>query len=657
MEALISVDKTTLQNFQKASRLEWLETDGLGGYASSTVLGINTRRYHGLLIAPLAPPVERALLLAKIEETVTLGTSPYLLSANCYPDTVYPHGHRHLEVFRLDPWPIFTYRIGDTVLEKHCFMVHGSSTTVVAYHLKEALGPADVHLRLMVGFRNHHDLWGEVVSPVAEVAEEEGLVTIHPRGAMPKLYISHTGERIDGASFWYDQLTYPMEAARGFPSEEKLFSPAAVVGRLMPGGWMTLVASTSRAQEAPEDLMAQEKERRAALVAGTEVKPVQTLSNAASQFLVRRGDEGTSIMAGYHWFTDWGRDAMISLPGLALATGRPAVARSVLETYAGHIANGLLPNYFPDDGGPPSYDSVDAALWFLIACHRYLEATGDEVLLKSHLAEACRSILESYDAGTTLSIRKEADGLLAAGEPGSSLTWMDSRIGDVAVTPRHGKPVEVNALWYNALRIGCDFASRMGWAQEGRHWEALAEAVGQRFEEAFWNAEGGYCFDLLREGEKDDSIRPNQIFALSLPYPLMDETRQASVLAVVTAHLLTPVGLRTLSPYDHHYQGRHGTTVWEQDTAYHQGTVWAYLMGPYIDAYLTVHGDQPETRTHARRLLAPLVAHLREGCLGSVSELFDGDPPHSPQGCVAQAWSVAELLRILARLERPGGAP
>ncbi len=654
VESLVSIDKSTLQNFRKALSLEWLETDGLGGYASTTVLGINTRRYHGLLIAPSTPPVARELLLAKIEETVTIGTSPYLLSANCYPETVYPHGHRHLEMFRLEPWPISTYRLGDTVLDKHCFMVHGESTVVVAYHLREAVGPADMHLRLMVGFRNHHDLGAEEVHPVRNVSEEDGLLVIQPRGPMNPLFVAHNGERVDTASFWYNQLTYPMEAARGFPCEENLYSPTAVIGRLRPGGWLTLVASNKR--PGPVDLtalMTEEKERRAELVKASAPRPIQTLQHAASNFIVRRGDEGTSIMAGYPWFSDWGRDAMISLPGLALATGRPAAARSVLETFAGYIQDGLLPNYFPHDGGQPNYDSVDAALWFIVTADKYMAATEDHVFLKSCLGEACRSILKAYEAGTTAAIRMEDDGLLSAGWPGSSLTWMDSKVGDMVITSRHGKPVEVNALWYNALRIGSDFAKELGWTDDSKRWAELAERVKSSFEKEFWYETGGYCYDLILGHDKDASLRPNQIFALSLPWPLLDESRQASVLAVVTAHLLTPFGLRTLSPYDHSYRGRHGETLWEQDTAYHQGTVWAYLIGPYIDAYLAVHGDLPETRAHARRLLAPLVAHLREGCLGSISELFDGDPPHSPQGCIAQAWSVAEVLRVLDRLDKP----
>lgn len=654
VEPLISVDKTTLQTFHKALTLEWLETDGLGGYASSTVLGINTRRYHGLLIVASKPPVDRILLLAKLEETLTLGTTPYLLSANCYPDTVYPHGHRHLEMFRLDPWPVYTYRVGRALLEKHCFMVHGQPTVVVAYHLRDALVPADLHIRLTVGFRNHHDLGTSESSPVASVREEEGLLVVEPRPALPSLYVAHTADRTDSASFWYRQLNYPREAERGFPSEEDLYSPVALIGRLKPGGWLTLVASARRPETVDQPgLMASERERRSGLVEPSAPRPIKALTLAASQFVVRRGGEGTSVIAGYPWFADWGRDSMISLPGLALATGRAALARSVLETFTGFIENGLLPNYWPDDGGPPSYDNVDAALWFILTAQRYVEATGDEDFLKSRLAEACASIIKAYEGQAVPAVRLEEGGLISAGEAGSSLTWMDSKVGEVAATPRHGKPVEVNALWYNALRIGASFASRLGWSEESKRWSALADKVKRRFDEEFWFADGGYCYDLIRDHEKVAALRPNQIFALSLPHPLLDEARRASVLAVVTAHLLTPVGLRTLSPYDPRYSGRHGRTIWEQDSSYHQGTVWAYLMGPYIDAYLRVHGDVRETRAHARRLLAPLVAHLREVCLGSISELFDGDPPHSAQGCIAQAWSVAEVLRVLARLDEP----
>ncbi len=652
VKPLVTVDHTALRDFSRAITLEWLETDGMGGYASSTVLGINTRRYHGLLIAAATPPVDRLLLLAKIEETVSLGATPFLLSANCYPDTIYPHGHTHLDLFRLAPWPIFTYRMGEAYLDKHCFMVHGEPTTVVAYHLRQAEEPADIHLRLMVGFRGHHELRGEETSMETTIRQEDDIVVVEPPSGLHPLYVAHTGTKVDTSAFWYHQLTYPWETERGLADEEDLYSPLALIGRIEPGGWLTVVASARRPGSVDrEALMEAERERRSSLVRPGASQAVETLSHATSRFIVRRGAEGTNIIAGYPWFTDWGRDAMISLPGLALAAGRPTLARSLLETYAGLLADGLLPNYFPEDGGPPSYDSVDAALWFIVAAHRYMEATGDEVFLKDRLGEACRAILSAYEAGTASAIRMDVDGLLTAGGPGSHLTWMDGKVGDVVITPRHGKPVEVNALWYNALSIGAAFAERLGWSSDAERWAALAGRVRERFDEAFWYDDGGHCYDLVRGDERDVSIRPNQIFALSLPYPMLDEARRAGVLAVVTAHLLTPMGLRTLSPYNPRYKGRHGKTLWEQDAAYHQGTVWAYLMGPYIDAYLTVHGEGPNVRDHARRLLEPLLDHLQEACLGTVSELFDGDPPHAPQGCTAQAWSVAELLRVLTRLE------
>ncbi|MFQ5893915.1 MAG: glycogen debranching enzyme N-terminal domain-containing protein, partial [Nitrospinota bacterium] len=310
MEPLVTVDATTLQDFPRALSLEWLEADGVGGYASSTVLGINTRRYHGLLIAAARPPVERHLLVAKIEETITFGTSPFLLSANCYPDTVYPHGHRHLELFRLDPWPVFTYRLGEAVVEKHCFMVHGEPTTVVAYHLQEASGPADIHLRLMVGFRSHHDLTKEDASRAATIQEEDGLVVVEPPTGAPPLFLAHTAQRVDAAAFWYHQLTYPREADRGLAGEEDLYSPLALVGRLEPGSWFTIVASAQRPATVERALlMDAERDRRSSLVRRPVPRPVEILTHAASRFLVRRGTKGTSLIAGYPWFTDWGRDA------------------------------------------------------------------------------------------------------------------------------------------------------------------------------------------------------------------------------------------------------------------------------------------------------------------------------------------------------------
>jgi predicted glycogen debranching enzyme len=412
-----------------------------------------------------------------------------------------------------------------------------------------------------------------------------------------------------------------------------------------PGTDAVLIASTERRDVAHAGLYeTRERARRSTIVPAGESDLVQQLSAAADQFIVTRGEQKT-IIAGYHWFADWGRDTMIALPGLTIATGRPEIARSILLEFAKHVDQGMLPNRFPDAGEEPEYNTVDATLWFFEAVRKYVEYSGDLELIRTELFPVLTDIMQWHFVGTRHGIQVDSDGLLACGVPGVQLTWMDAKIGDWVVTPRHGKPVEVEALWHNALKIMESFSRDMGDVRATEYYRGCAARAAASFNEKFWNRSGGYLCDVVNGEERDASVRPNQIFAISLPHALVFGERAASVIEVVERELLTPFGLRTLSSSDTRYRPAYEGDVRSRDSAYHQGTVWPWLLGPFITAYLKVHGCTRESLWKARVWLGNFDVHLRDAALGQISEVFSADPPHAPGGCVAQAWSVAELLR------------
>jgi predicted glycogen debranching enzyme len=650
------VDGPVCSNLKTALPLEWLETNGLGGFASSTVAGINTRRYHGLLTAALQPPVERYLLLAKLEETLEVNGQRFDLSANLYPGAAYPSGHRHLSGFRLDPFPIFTYRAGGVEIEKRVFMVDGENTTVVEYEVRggnDASAPqCHLEIRPLIAFRDYHSLThaNDALNPA--VRTEPGIASVEPYPGLPRLYLTHSAGSIAEVGEWYRNFEYPAEAERGLDHREDLFCPLALHFELS-GAQATVIASITSghcAAEAPALREAEIARRRA--ITGQHPAPqpalVAVLTSAASQFVVQRGALRT-VIAGYHWFGDWGRDTMISLAGLTLVTGRYGVARDILEAFAGSIDRGMLPNRFPDAGEAPEYNTVDATLWFFEAIRAYAEYSGDTAFVRDHLYTKLKEIIDWHLRGTRYGIHVDLDGLVAAGQPGVQLTWMDAKVGGRVATPRHGKPVEIQALWYNALRVMEEFARSF----DNRASEALFANMATRartaFNRAFWNEAGGCLYDVVNGDLRDESIRPNQIFALSLPHSMMEPERARGVLKVVERDLLTPFGLRTLARSDPAYRGRYLGSPAERDAAYHQGTVWPWLLGPFVSAYLRWHGGSAEAARHrVAGWLAAFEGHLQAGCLGSVSEILDGDAPHMPRGAVAQAWSVAELLRAAA---------
>jgi predicted glycogen debranching enzyme len=636
---------------REAFSREWLETNGLGGFASSSITGANTRRYHALLTAATTPPTGRMVLLSKLEETLTVAGERFELATNEYPGVVHPQGYRHLVGFRLDPFPIFTFECGGIRLEKSVFMPQGENTTVVTYDLLLAPAGKDVclELRPLIAFRDYHSTTHENSAISHSFEQTPNLAVLQPYEGVPRLYLAHDAEHVEGAGIWYKNFVYAIERERGLDFQEDLFNPLVFRFDLTSRASATVIASlkphdVSRAA----DLRRNEIDRRRAIAdaAPTEDAFTRMLALAADQYIVARGDRNT-VVAGYPWFTDWGRDTMIALPGLTLFTGRHDVARQVLAEFAQHVDMGMLPNRFPDAGEQPEYNTVDATLWFFEAIRAYATATGDYEFVHTELWPVLNDIIEWHVRGTRYGIAMKDTGLLKAGEQGVQLTWMDAKIGDWVVTPRTGCPVEIQALWFNALKIMEDFAARFADDALRKRFSGMAATAQWSFNRLFWNEKSGCLYDVINGGPPDASIRPNQIFAVSLRYTMLSAERARLVVEAVERELLTPVGLRSLAPSDPNYRGRYEGDGRARDSVYHQGTVWPWLLGPFVSAYVKVNGSSEAARRHAAQMLDPLREHLCHAGLLQISEIFDGDAPHSPRGCFAQAWSVAEIMRVL----------
>jgi len=645
-----------------AERREWLCVNGIGGFASGTVAGSLTRRYHGLLVAALDPPLGRTLLVAKADETVTYdGLSVSLATNRWASGAVDPAGYVTIERFALEgTTPVWTYAVADALVEKRVWMEPGANTTYVRYRALRAQGPIGLQLQILVNYRDHHatthgDGWRMDVTTVTH-----GVRVVAFEGARPLLLLADRDEA-RSAHTWYQSFELPRERERGLDAVEDHLHAATFQAALDPGEALTLVLSAEAAPSLDGEPAWDRRVRHEAEILGAwrSAQPtalrapawIGQLVLAADQFVARRplaaDPAGMTVVAGYHWFGDWGRDTMIALPGLTLTTGRPDVARKILTTFARFVDRGMLPNRFPDAGAAPEYNTVDATLWYVEAIRAYHAATGDDTLLKE-LYPVLEEIIRWHRGGTRYSIKEDpADGLLASGEPGVQLTWMDARVGDWAVTPRTGKAVEINALWYNAFRAMAGFARRL--RGSAGPWDALAERTKSGFTR-FWNDSAGYCYDVVDSpGGNDDALRPNQIFAVSLPESPLSAERQKRVVDACARHLLTSFGLRTLAPAHRDYRGHYGGDQRARDGAYHQGTAWAWLLGPFALAHFKVYGDA----VTARSFLAPLADHLADYGIGSIAEIFDGDPPFTPNGCIAQAWSVAETLRAWHELSQP----
>lgn len=651
---------------------EWLVTNGIGGYASGTISGILTRRYHGLLVAALQPPLGRTLLVSKFAETVQYDQQLYSLDTNRWSDgTVEPEGYRQIESFKLEGTvPVWDYAIANARLEKRVWMQQGANTTYVQYNLSRATQPLTLTIKALVNYRDYHSdtqvsdideqRWQMQIDPVSQ-----GVRVVADANAKPFYLLSNAS--ITQSSIvhnWYHDFDLAVERYRGLRDREDHLHAATFEVTLNPGDSVTLVASSETAPEldgaiALSDRHAHEQtllklwENTSSHQTGSDTSRatptwIKQLVLAADQFIVdrplsnQRSDQptGKTIIAGYHWFGDWGRDTMISLPGLTLATGRSDVARSILQTFAKYVDQGMLPNRFPDAGETPDYNTVDATLWYFEAIRQYYSATADTQLL-AELFPVLAEIIDRHCRGTRFHIQLDAsDGLLYAGEAGVQLTWMDAKVGDWVVTPRIGKPIEINALWYNALRTMATFARQLG--KSAHEYEAIADRTLANFQR-FWNPTTGYCYDVLDTPTGNDpALRPNQIFAVSLPESPLTSLQQKAIVDTCGLHLLTSHGLRSLSPDHPQYQGTYGGDQLQRDGAYHQGTTWGWLIGAFVLAHLRVYNHPVQ----ALEYLEAMGRQLRSHGVGSLSEIFDGDAPMTPRGCIAQAWTVAEVLRV-----------
>lgn len=655
-QSITTLNSANLQPLDAAIQREWLVANGIGGYASGTVAGINTRRYHGLLVAALEPPLGRAVMLAKVDEAITVEGESYELGANEYePDVIHPQGFALLESLRLEGQaPVFRYRAGENTLEKRVWMEHGSNTTYVEYVHSSGEQTLVLALQIFTAQRDFHALMrgSDELRPVVALHDVNHATVTSPQVEAPLALICSENATLELREEWYWNYVYRVERERSLDFTEDLYHPLACTVELAPGQSVCLIASTEQVEKIERDSSRawhNENERVQGLLQGAEVDPLADpmgaqLVIAADQFLVERtlaeGEQSLTVIAGYPWFGDWGRDAMISLPGLALATNRADAAKGLLRTFAAYVSEGMIPNRFPDVGEVPEYNTVDATLWYFQSLHAYLEATRDYKLLRE-LLPVLKDIVRHYHSGTRYNIHVDpADGLVWAGEPGVQLTWMDVKAGDWLPTPRIGKPVEIQALWYNALCLLVLWCDAL--------WEPLDDIpqwrarVEQHFMRRFWYAEGGYLLDVVDGPDGDDAaVRPNQVLALSLPHTLVPNDEARQVLDVVAETLLTPVGLRSLAPEDPQYRGHYGGSLWDREGSYHNGTVWGWLIGPYLDALLRYDDD----KAAAQAVLHGFIDQMTDGALGTISEVFDGEPPHAPRGCYAQAWSVAEALR------------
>ena len=667
----IIINKETLSNFEEAIRKEWIVTNGLGGYSSSTVLGINTRKYHGLLVAALHPPGDRWVCLAKLDEEISVGNNVYPLGSNEFQNGIFPLGYLSLKEFSMSPFPRYVYAVQNVEVRKIVFMPHEKSAVVTVYSVLNK-SDFDVKIRVspLINWRHFHsvtDRW----NIHWEFVQKRGAKEVDIRFGVPRstLLMTATGERYLADGKWIEKIYFREEAKRGEsclddcyqlghfeasiePKKKGTFAITAVADK-NEGDAQRILAKMPVTMNDVEAFYAKEMERRERLLTrfyeGHEGVPTKDWLSwiilATDIFLVKGLADGQrSLIAGYHWFETWGRDTFISLPGLMLVTGRFEDARQVFLTFKSHCKDGLIPNVLPDRAGPPAYNTVDATLWYVNAVLQYVKYTGDLRFVRGQLWQTLKTIVENHVRGTAFSIRVDGDGLLSHGP---QLTWMDVAVDGQPVTPRAGKAVEVQALWYNALRTMEFLANRFGEKGEAEKYAQMAEKARKSFVEKFWNPERNCLFDVISEHGKDSSLRPNQIIAVALDFTMLGNDKKGRIVDVVQRELLTPYGLRTLARNDPSYIRVYEGDRKSRDRAYHNGTVWPWLLGAFTTAFLKTKGYAESRREYAlKNFLTPLFTRQAfDAGLGTVSEIFDGESPHTPRGCVAQAWSIAEPFR------------
>ena len=673
LSRIISRPQDDLAGTDPPPRREWLVTNGLGGYASGTVAGVVNRRYQGLLISSLPAPLGRLVMLSHLLERVRLADHRivWLGDEEAVAGPNVADRSEHLSEFRLElGLPVWRYELPGAVIEKRLLMPYGQNTVHVTYRLLEGAGPIRIALRPSIQFRGYEDAVDTSLVNSYTLTFCDGKYEVSGGTEIPPLRLLCHGER---TALTLDErgagdVPYEMERSRGYPAVGSLYSPGYFRGEVRSGRDLTLVASTESWETIralnPADAAAAEQDRRRRLIAiagpAGEDPLAGELVLAADQFIITpagrveeaararaAGEEVRTVIAGYHWFTDWGRDTMISLEGLTLTTGRHREAAYILDTFAHYIRDGLIPNMFPDGANEGLYHTADATLWFFHAVQRYLDITGDVETVR-RLVPSLAGVVRHHLNGTRFGIGVDAgDGLLRQGQQGYQLTWMDAKVDDWVVTPRRGKAVEINALWYNALRLLEGWGQTLGGVPGDLDLDRHAQLARESFNRRFWFGEGGYLYDVVDGEDGDDSAcRPNQVLAISLTHPILDRERWVPVLQVVRERLLTPVGLRSLAPGHPDYKEKYYGDLRSRDAAYHQGTVWGWLIGPFVDAWLKAY---PQDSRGARELLAGFGRHLSEACVGSISEVFDAEAPYTPRGCIAQAWSVAEVLRCLQK--------
>jgi predicted glycogen debranching enzyme len=638
----------TYGQLQPGLSQEWLLTNGTGAFSSSTVVGCNARRYHGLLCAATLPPVGRIVALSRIGELLRIdgAQTTHELSVNQFPANFHPRGERYLRRFELGDFAQWEYEVESVRITKQVQLLAGRNIVGVRYLIDPgAARSVSMQLIPFVAMRDFHALRRGTDAPFS-VHSEHGRVIV--REGKHMLHLRCEQARWSQEADWWRGHYYAIDAERGQDHIEDLFQPGRFVIDIAKPAAITVWASTDPVESMDWDAELSKREGRATRTStalspgsGAAVSPVaQKLIRAADDFIVARknpdGSIGSTVIAGYPWFADWGRDTMISLPGLFLTTGRFEQARDVLTLFGSYVSQGMIPNKFDDYTNEPSYNTVDASLWYVHSCFEYLKASSDHDTFERKLLPACRAIIEGYSQGTRYGIRMDpADGLITQGDATTQLTWMDAKCNDVAFTPRQGKAVEINALWYNALKLLRE--------------EALAARVKQSFAKVFWISPFRGLYDVINGPQKDARIRPNQVFAVSLPHSALSDEQQHAVVEVVRRELLTPYGLRTLAPSDPQFRAQYRGDQFHRDGAYHNGTIWPWLIGAFLEAYLKVNQHTDAAKAQAKTWLQPLIDAMHtHGCIGQVAEIYEAQAPHRPVGCCAQAWSIAEVLRIAA---------
>lgn len=650
------------KTFRGGIEREWVTTNGIGGYAGSSIIGAHTRKHHGLLIASLHAPTERYMVLSKINETIKMDGRTYELAATQRKGEKYEEGQKYLQHFRYDELPSFVYEAEGVFVTKTISFEYGKNTIAVGYEIVNGMYETEMNFVPLFNFRDHNN--GSKVEDLKfDVSLEGNVLQLKPECEAAKdvtiRFFASEGNYAKRETVYDKDMELQTEIDTGMSSADNNFTPYEIKVACKPFETKKISFVCTIEKEFCKDAFAtidSGRKRIRSLVEQAKWKDefADALVQAADQFIVDRQSTGfKTILAGLPWFTDWGRDTMIAMQGLTLSTKRFEDARGILKTFARYVQHGLVPNMFPDEGLEPLYNTVDASLWYFYSVYKYLEYTKtskDFEFIKNEIYPTLKVIIKSYKEGTDFSIYMDKDKLIHAGGGFDQVTWMDVRVGEWVVTPRHGKPVEINALWFNALKVMEQLAEIFG--ESGTEYGELAEGVKKSFNERFWNEEKGCLYDvvdeeLMKDGSIRDNaqIRPNQIWAVSLPFTMLPREREKQVVETVLTHLYASYGLRSLSFRDEEYKGIYFGELHDRDAAYHQGTVWAFPLGGLISAYVKVNNASKESIAFVKKLIAPLEDHLMDGCIGSIAEIFDGDEPHISRGCYAQAWSVGEILR------------